>query len=171
MRIKSNTRIATISTAAAEELGMKPSRYGWGVRQAQAERLARLLEAEDRVSTRKVKQGKQAIAGRTRVERVNVKEVEVEMEVVDNRPRHWGVVCCTADGECYVTTASEQEGRMDLNSVAVLYHTDRIVGVMGFWQSDLRFAPSDYAHRDWAETESRSILGWSTNKEYYFYRK
>lgn len=168
MRIKHSVKIAARAAAAADEFGIKPSRAGWAVRAEQVERLARLLEMEERVSTHKPKRGKQAIVGRTRVEWV---AEEVETVEADDRPRHWGVVCQTATGVVYVTTASEQEGRMDLNSVAVLYHTDRIVGVMGFWQSDLRFAPSDYAHRDWAETESRSILGWSTDKEYYFYRK
>lgn len=75
MRIKHSARIATYAAIAADELGMKPSRAGWGVREKQAQRLARLLEVEDRPTNRKAKAGVQAITGRTRVERVEVEEV------------------------------------------------------------------------------------------------
>lgn len=171
MRIKSNTRIATIAAITADELGIKPSRAGWAVRTQQAERLARLLEAEERVSTHKPKAGKQAIAGRVRVERAEEMEEVADFNDEVEREYHWGVVCHTSDGQWYVTTAAESENRMDLNTVAVRHHSDRIIGVMGYWERDLRFAPIGRAHRDWASTDNRIILGWSADGEYYFYRK
>lgn len=105
MRIKHSARIATYAAIAADELGMKPSRAGWGVREKQAQRLARLLEVEDRPTNRKAKAGKQAITGRTRVERVNVKEVEVEgVDMLDDRTEiipldHWFSYDCSC-GQC-----------------------------------------------------------------------
>lgn len=137
MRIKSNTRIATIAAITADELGIKPSRSGWAVREQQAERFARLLEAEDRPTTRKPKRGVQALRGRVRVERVDVKEVEVEM-AVDTRPRHWGVVCQTVSGSVYVTTAVVVNHRVDVDTVATAAPTDRVVGVTN-WLEDDRF--------------------------------
>ena len=101
MRIKSNTAIANVANGAAEELGMKPSRYGWGVREQQAARLARILEAEERPTTRKSKAGKQAITGRVRVERVRCVEVEVEgVDMLDDRTEiipldHWFSYDCS----------------------------------------------------------------------------
>jgi hypothetical protein len=171
MRIKHDNNARINATVAADELGIKPSRSGWKIRAEQAERLARLLEMEDRPSTHKAKRGKQAVAGRVRVERVEV-EVEEELVDFDERPTHWGVVCHSANGEWYVTTAAMLEDRIDLNTVAVRHYTDRVIGVMGFWEKrDLRFAAVGRAHRDWAATDDRLILGWSLDKEYYFYRK
>lgn len=80
MRIKSNAAISAYAAITADELGMKPTRAGWGVREKQAQRFARLLEAEERPTTRKAKAGKQAITGRVRVERAHVEVEEVEME-------------------------------------------------------------------------------------------
>lgn len=82
MRIKHNAQIAITATIAADEFGIKPSRAGWAVRAEQVERLARILEADDRPSTHKVKRGVQAVMGRVRVERAEVKEV-IE---ADDRP-------------------------------------------------------------------------------------
>lgn len=172
MRIKHNATIAAHATAIADELGIKPSRAGRAVRAEQADRLARLLEAEERPSTRKTKAGMQSLRGRVRVERcTRWEEVADFNDEVDERPTHWGVVCHSGHGQWYVTTAAECEGRIDLNTVAVRHHTDRVIGVMGYWERDLRFAPIGRAHRDWAATESRIIVGWSLDKEYYFYRK
>lgn len=167
MRIKHDNN----ATVAAAELGIKPSRYARELRAEQAERLLREDGSAERPTTRKVKAGKQGVAGRTRVERcARWDEVDFNDEV--EHEYHWGVVCHSKDDEWYVTTAAMLEDRMDLNSVQVRHHTDRIIGVMGFWEKrDLRFAPLGRAHRDWAATEGRIIVGWSLDKEYYFYRK
>lgn len=165
MGIKRNTQIA------AEILAVKASRLQ---AVAYAEQAERLLREDDRPTARKAKKGKQAIAGRTRVERVErctrweeVADFNDEVE----REYHWGVVCHTSDGQWYVTTAAMLEDRIDLNTVAVRHHTDRVIGVMGYWERDLRFAPIGRAHRDWASTDNRIIVGWSADGEYYFYRK
>lgn len=97
MRIKSNAAISAYAAITADELGMKPTRAGWGVREKQAQRFARLLEAEERPTTRKAKRGVQAITGRVRVERARCVELEeVEMEHThqgqgqdNNRDFHW----------------------------------------------------------------------------------
>lgn len=81
MRVKQSTRIATYAAIAADELGMKPTRAGWGVREKQAQRLARLLEVEERPTNRKPKRGVQALMGRVRVERVEVEEVEIDRTI------------------------------------------------------------------------------------------
>lgn len=171
MRIKHSAAISAYAAKAADELGLKPSRAGWAVRTQQAERLARLLEAEERSTTRKVKAGVQVVMGRVRVERCTRWEEVADFNDEVEREYHWGVVCHTSDGQWYVTTAAESENRMDLNTVAVRHHSDRIIGVMGYWERDLRFAPIGRAHRDWASTDNRIILGWSADGEYYFYRK
>lgn len=155
---------------AAEITGTKASRIAADAAMQQAERLLR-EDADIRPSTHKVKRGKQGATGRTRVERCRWEEVVDLNDEVDETVTHWGVVCHSKDNEWYVTTAAESENRMDLNTVQVRHRTDRIVGVMGFWEKrDLRFAPIGRAHRDWAVTD-RMILGWSADKEYYFYRK
>ena len=138
MRIKHNAAIAAYANTTADELGIKPSRAGWAVRAEQAERLARLLEAEDRPTTRKAKQGKQAVMGRTRVERARRVEVEEVEMAVDTRPRHWGVVCQTVSGSVYVTTAVVVNHRVDVDTVATAAPTDRVVGVTN-WLEDDRF--------------------------------
>lgn len=92
MRIKSNAAIAAIAAITADELGIKPSRSGWAVREQQAERFARLLEAEDRPSTHKVKRGVQAITGRVRVERVEVEEVEIDRPIREIYEEMLGII-------------------------------------------------------------------------------
>ena len=79
MRIKHSARITAIANVAADELGLKPSRAGWTIRAEQAERLARILDLQERTTTHKPKRGVQAIAGRVRVARA-VRATEVELE-------------------------------------------------------------------------------------------
>jgi hypothetical protein len=135
MRIKHSVKIAAAAAAAADQMGLKPSRYGWGVRSEQAERLARMLE-EERPSSRKAKAGLQGLRGRVRVENA-IKEDEVEIEM-DNRPREWGVVCEGNDG-IYVTTAVvDVNGQIEVDTVATASTNDRIIGVTN-WLKSSRF--------------------------------
>lgn len=162
MGIKRN--IAIVS----EIMSVKASRLQATARAEQAERLFR---QDEQVRPVKAKSGKQSLRGRVRVERCTRWEEVADFNDEVEREYHWGVVCHTSDGQWYVTTAAESENRMDLNTVAVRHCGDRIIGVMGYWERDLRFAPIDRAHRDWASTDNRIILGWSADGEYYFYRK
>lgn len=173
MRIKHSAAISAYAAKAADELGMKPSRAGWAVRTQQAERFARLLEAEDRPSTHKVKRGVQAIAGRVRVERgrpcVEVDEVEM---VADDRPRQWGVVCQTVSGVIYVTTAVVDEG-VDVDTIATDSPRDRIVGVTN-WIKDNRFSHlesmfvGNIDHPDCAE-KIGEVIGFSADNYLVWY--
>lgn len=171
MRVKSNTRIAIIATTIADELGMKPTRAGWGVRAQQAARLERLLEAEERVSTHKPKRGVQAITGRTRVERA-VEEAVIEVEE-DNRPRQWGVVCQTVTGSIYVTTAVVDNDRVDVDTIAVVTQTDRVVGITN-WVKDNRFQylrsmfVGNIDHPDCAELIAE-VIGYSSDNYLVWY--
>lgn len=66
-------------------------------------------------------------------------EVEAEAEVaVDNRPRSWGVVCQTQQGVIYVTTAVVDDDVIDIDTVATMAETDKIVGTTN-WINDTRF--------------------------------